>query len=245
MKYYKRGIVSLIAVFAAALPAAAAHATTITPPHKTVAISEKTYNALKKAECYSTNAPATAVEASNGNMCDPIIVKYENKTVMRTQADGQLYVVSAAVIVPGKGVSGRLLKTYTQGIYSVNGKYYYVKDGYYTKLSTTRPDTSVFNLVRGHNVAKTSGVQLITRAQFAMLFGKGGTATEAAAAKKVQQAYKGYFVIISDDHGKLYYVPNNVEDGANPVRVNGLFHKTIKEAANEMSTKALAQMIQE
>lgn len=108
-------------------------------------------------------------------------------------------------------------------------------------LSTTRPDTSVFNLVRGNNVIRTSGVQLITQAQFAMLFGKGGTAAEAAAAKKVQQAYKGYFVIISDDHGKLYYVPTNIEDGENPVRVNGLFHKTIKDGANEMTAKALAE----
>jgi hypothetical protein len=244
MKHHYSFIAGLAVIIGMVLPATTL-AATITPPNDTVAISETTYHALKKATCYSANPPAGFIAARNGNFCDPIIVQYDNKTVMRVEAQGQLYVVSSAVIVPGKGVHGRLLKTYTQGIYRVKGKYYYVKDGYYAKLSRTRPDISVFNLVRGNNVEKTSGVQLITRAEFEMLFGKGGTPAEAAAAKKVQQAYKGYFVIIRDDKGKLYYVPNTVEDGTNPVRVNGAFHKTIKEVSNAMSAKELSKMFQE
>ncbi len=216
-----------------------AQAATITPPDNTVAISEATYYALKKAHCYIENAPATAIKLSNGVKCDPLIAKYYGKTVMRVQERGQMYTINT-----GDG-HGPLLKTYTQGIYRVSGKYYYVKDGRYTKLSTTRPDKSIFNLVRGQSVSKTKAVQLISSDDFNFLLGRGGSAAEAARAKRIQQSYKGYFVIVTDNHSKLYYIPTNVEDGANPVRINGKLRDDIKYVSNDMSEKALSEMIQE
>ena len=212
-----------------------ARAATITPPNNTVAISEATYFAIKGAHCYYENAPSHAVVVSGNMKCDPVLAQYNGKTVMRVQKAGEMYTVTTA------DGFGPLLKTYTQGIYQVNGAYYYVNNGMYKKLGTSRPDKTIFAMAR----AKHSGVKMITRAQFDMFYGKGGTAAEVATAKKIQQAYKGYFVIISDDHGKLFYVPTNIEDGEKPVRINGAFHDSIKEAANVMSKKALSSMIKE
>lgn len=210
----------------------AASASTITPPLHTVAISEKTYTELKSAHCYNEHAPKSAVKVSNSVLCDPVLARYENKIVMRVHARGELYKVNT------KDGFGPLLKTYTQGIYKVGKEYYYVNEGFAKKLSTKRPDVTALAMARGRN----AGVKMITTAQFSQLFGRSGSKQEAAAAKATQQAYKGHFVVVSDDHGKMYYVPTNIEDGENPVRVNKQFFTQLNAVSNGMSAKALRSL---
>ncbi len=209
-----------------------ASASTITPPVNTVAISEKTYTELKSAHCYHDHAPKNAVKVSNGAFCDPIIARYENSIVMRVHSRGELYAVNT-----GDGF-GLLRKTYTQGMYKVGKSYYYVNEGFAKKVSTKRPDATALAMARGRN----SGVRMITKAQFVQLFGRGGSKQEVAVAKAIQQAYKGYFVLVSDDHGKMYYVPTNIEDGENPVRVDKKFNTQLNAVSNGMSAKVLRSL---